>query len=34
LSLAADFGDLNKAKRATHHAEKIWLSLIGGQVER
>jgi hypothetical protein len=34
LSLAADFGDLNKAKRATHHAEKIWLNLVGGQVER
>lgn len=34
LSLAADFGDLNKAKRATHLAEKIWLSLVGGQVER
>jgi hypothetical protein len=34
LSLAADFGDLNQAKRATRRAEAIWLSLVGGYVER
>jgi hypothetical protein len=34
LALAADFGDLNQAKRATQRAEAIWLSLVGGYVER
>jgi hypothetical protein len=34
LSLAADFGDLYKAKRAIHRAEGIWLNLVGGHVDR
>jgi hypothetical protein len=34
LAIAADFGDLNRAKRANSSATDIWLSLVGGRIER